>query len=98
MDTATTKAELPEHNVTGVDFRDGAHFRYTGPPIIDIHAHVLRTRPTDPKNGPPPGSGPGATVEQAEAMFEVAQEFGVERIYSMCFPDDIILLRERFGA
>jgi hypothetical protein len=31
-------------------------------------------------------------------MLDVAREFGVERIYSMCPPDDIEPLRERFGS
>ena len=30
-------------------------------------------------------------------MFEVAEEFGISRIISMCGPDDILVLRERFG-
>src|SRR5947209_16540061 len=98
MDHANAAAELPEHNRTGVDFSDRAHFRYTGPPLIDIHAHVLQTRPTDPPNGPPPGTGPDASLEAAETMLDVASEFGVSRVYSMCFPDDIPPLRERFGA
>src|SRR6516165_4615816 len=84
-------AVAPEHNVTGIDYSDRRHFRYAGPPPIDFHAHVLQTRPTDPKNGPPAGTGPGASVEQAEIMLDVAQEFGISRIYSMCYPDDITL-------
>src|SRR5438034_1340308 len=81
--------KLPEHNQTGVDFDDRRHFRYTGPSTIDVHAHVLQTRPADPANGPRSGSGPGASLEQAEIMLDVAREFGVSRVYSMCFPDDI---------
>jgi predicted TIM-barrel fold metal-dependent hydrolase len=96
--SAPGTTEIIEHNVTGIDYGDRAHFRYTGPPIIDIHAHVLQTRATDPANGPPAGFGPGASVEQAELMFDVAQEFNVGRIYSMCYPDDITPLRERFGS
>jgi hypothetical protein len=92
----TETATLPEHNVTGADFSDHRHFRYAGP-LIDLHAHVLLTRPTDPKNGPPSGTGPGASIEQAETMLAVAEEFGIVRTYSMCFPDDIPVLRERFG-
>ena len=53
--TDTTTAKPPEHNVTGHDYARRGHFRYAGPPIIDYHAHVLRTRPTDPVNGPPTG-------------------------------------------
>src|SRR5262245_49778132 len=87
----------PEHNVTGHDYTDRRHFRYAGP-LIDIHSHVYQTRPTDPKNGSPAGTGPGASLAQAEAMLEVAAEFGIERTYSMCPVDDIVPLRERFGA
>src|SRR5262245_24400195 len=97
MDSTTTPTAPPEHNVTGIDYADRQHLRYTGP-LIDIHAHVMQTRPTDPKNGPPIGSGPGASIDQAALMFEVAEEFGIERIYSMCPADDIVPLRERFGS
>jgi hypothetical protein len=97
MNTATVTPALPEHNQTGVDFGDRRQFRYAGPPLIDIHAHVLQTRPADPPNGPPAGSGPGASLEQAEMMLEVAKDFGVSRVYSMCYPDDIPPLRERLG-
>lgn len=86
----------PEHNVTGHDYADRRHFRYSGP-IIDIHAHVMLTRPNDPPAGPPVGSGPGASSDQAATMLDVASEFGVARTYSMCLPDDIPVLRERFG-
>jgi predicted TIM-barrel fold metal-dependent hydrolase len=86
----------PEHNVTGIDYADRLHFRYHGP-LIDIHAHVLVTRPDDPQNGPPTGAGPGASIEQAETMLEVGREFGVVQTCSMCFPDDIPVLRQRFG-
>jgi predicted TIM-barrel fold metal-dependent hydrolase len=98
MSTSATAAEVPEHNVTGIDYNDRAHFRYTGPPLIDIHAHVLQTRPGDPKNGPPTGSGPEASIAQAETMLDVAQEFRIVRTYSMCYPDDIVPLRDRFGT
>jgi predicted TIM-barrel fold metal-dependent hydrolase len=96
MSVPPTTQAPPEHNVTGVDFADRSHFRYTGP-LIDIHAHVMVTRPGDPKTGPPTGKGPGASVEQAETMLAVAEEFGIVRTYSMCLPDDIPVLRERFG-
>jgi hypothetical protein len=92
----TTTATAPEHNVTGIDYGERGHFRYPGP-VIDIHAHVVLTRPGDPPNSPPSGTGPGASVVQAETMLEVGQEFGVVRTYSMCYPDDIPVLRERFG-
>jgi predicted TIM-barrel fold metal-dependent hydrolase len=97
MDTVPTGTELPEYNVTGIDYSQRAHLVYKGPPIIDVHAHVLQTRPTDPKEGPPPATGPGATTDQAYQMLDVAGEFGVGRVYSMCFPDDIKPLRERLG-
>jgi hypothetical protein len=97
MDNAKAVAELPEHNMSGIDYSDRNHFPYAGPPIIDIHAHVLQTRPTDPPDGPPAGSGPGASLEAAQTMLDVAREFGVGRIYSMCLPEDIPPLRERFG-
>jgi hypothetical protein len=87
----------PEYNVTGINYAERQHLRYAGPPITDMHAHVLRTRPSDPPSGPPSGSGPDASLAQAELMFEVAHEFNVNRIVTMCFPDDIPPLRERFG-
>jgi hypothetical protein len=95
--SSTAVATPPEHNVTGQDYADRQHFRYAGPPLIDIHSHVLQTRPTDPPNGPPVGYGPGASIAQAETMLEVAREFGIVRTYTMCPPDDIPPLRERFG-
>jgi predicted TIM-barrel fold metal-dependent hydrolase len=96
MSAIPTPPAAAEHNVTGVDFSDRNHFRYSGP-LIDIHAHVMVTRPSDPKNGPPTGTGPGASIDQAETMLAVAEEFGIVRTYSMCLPDDIPPLRERFG-
>ena len=95
-DTLAAPAAHPEHNVTGIDFMDRRHFRYGGP-LIDFHAHVFQTRPNDPPSGLP-ATGPGASLAQAEVMLAVAQEFGIVRTYSMCPPDDIIPLRERFGA
>jgi len=97
MDSSAAVAQLPEHNVTGIDYDERAHLIYSGPPIIDVHTHVLQTRPTDPKEGPPPATGPGATTDQAAAMLEVAAELGIRRVYSMCFPDDIKPLRVRLG-
>jgi hypothetical protein len=97
MTSTTTATEPLEHNITGIDYSDRGHFRYAGP-VIDVHAHVLLTRPGDPKNGPPSGTGPGASTGQAETMLEVAEEFGIVRTYSMCFPDDIPVLRERCGT
>jgi predicted TIM-barrel fold metal-dependent hydrolase len=86
----------PEHNVTGIDYSDRGHFRYHGR-LIDIHAHVLQTRPDDPPNGPPKGTGPGASVEQAAIMLGVAEEFGIVQTVTMCFADDVGPLRQRFG-
>jgi predicted TIM-barrel fold metal-dependent hydrolase len=97
MSAATEAVVAPEHNVTGQDYGDRTHLRYTGPPIFDIHAHVMQTRPTDPKDGPPATSGPGATASQAETMLEVARSFGITKTWTMCPPDDIPILRERFG-
>jgi hypothetical protein len=57
----------------------------------------MMTRASDPPSGPPVGSGPGASIQQAETMLEVAAEFGITRTYTMCLPDDIPPLRERFG-
>jgi predicted TIM-barrel fold metal-dependent hydrolase len=98
MSDSATVTEAPEFNITGIDYSDRRHFRYNGLPLIDFHAHVLQTRATDPKNGPPAGTGPGASIAQAEVMLEVAHEFGISRTYSMCYPDDIVPLRERFGS
>src|SRR5438132_117175 len=92
-----TPAAPPEHNVTGIDYGDRAHFTYSGP-LIDIHAHVFQTRPGDPPSGPPLGTGPDASIAQAETMLDVAREFGIVRTYSMCPPDDIPVLRDRFGS
>jgi predicted TIM-barrel fold metal-dependent hydrolase len=94
--TVTTTVERPEYNLTGQDYRERAHLVYAGG-IIDIHAHVMRTQPTGPKDGPPPGPGPLSTCDQAALMLEVAKEFGIERIFTMCPVDDIPALRERFG-
>ncbi len=96
MTTTQDPAAAPEYNVTGVNYSDRRHFRYTGP-IIDIHSHVMVTRPSDPQNGPPTGEGPGASIHQAEVMLAEAEDFGIVRTYTMCLPDDIPPLRERFG-
>ena len=37
-------------------------------------------------------------TDQAAVMLDVARSFGVKRIYSMCPPEDIPPLRERFGS
>jgi hypothetical protein len=92
----TAAVAAPEHNITGIDYSQRGHLTYTGS-LIDLHAHVMVTRPDDPISGPPKGSGPGGTIAQAETMLEVAAEFGIVRTISMCFPDDIPILRDRFG-
>lgn len=87
----------PEYNVTGHDYSQRSHLVYNGP-ILDFHAHVMVTRPSDPLNGPPTGEGPGASSDQAALMLEVGREFGVTSTVSMCLPDDIPILRERLGT
>jgi hypothetical protein len=84
----------PEHNVTAIDYSDRRHFRYIGPPLIDVHAHVMLTRAdaTNPAAPPPDGD-----LDQAETMLAVAETFGVGRIYTMCPLEHIRPLRQRFG-
>jgi hypothetical protein len=86
----------PEYNVTGVDYSAREHLTYRGP-ILDFHAHVMATRPGDPESGPPLGTGPNASTDEAALMLEVGREFGVGPTVSMAPPDDIPLLRERLG-
>src|SRR5690242_8775110 len=74
-DAMAAATAAPEYNMTGQDYADRRHFRYTGP-ILDFHAHVMVTRPGDPKNAPPLGHGPGASTLQAETMLEVGRTFG----------------------
>ena len=87
MSNAIEQASPPDYNVTSLDFADREHFRYCGLPLIDIHAHVWFTR-----------EGSDAGLAQAEQFFDVAQEFHVERVWTMCPPEDIPPLRARFGA
>jgi hypothetical protein len=82
----------PEHNVTGIDFADRRHLRYAGP-LIDVHAHVTRTRP----HWAPEGEGAATDLEQAHLMLDAAESFGVGLIYSMCLAEDIAPLRAEFG-
>jgi Amidohydrolase len=96
-ETTTTPEAPPEYNVTGADYSDRGHLHYSGP-IIDVHAHLFQTRPSDPKDGPPSFTGPDPSITQAETMMEVGREFGIVRTYSMNPPDDIPILRERFGS
>jgi len=86
MSNAVEQASPPEYNVTSLDFAGRDHFRYGGPPLIDVHAPVRVTR-----------EGPDAGLAQAEQFLAVAQEFDVERVWTMCAPEDIPPLRERFG-
>lgn len=90
MSTDVQTPSSPEHNITGIAYADRSHFRYTGPPLIDVHAHVTRT-------SSPKGEGDVASLEQAEQMLDVARTFGVGRIYTMCAAEDIPPLRDRFG-
>ncbi len=109
MTVDAAPAGPPEYNVTGLDYADRQHFRYSGPPLIDMHAHVTLT-PTSgvagaessmPRLGNQPPAPdqpePPLNLDQAEIMLDVAQEFGVGRIMSICAPDDIPPLRVRFG-
>ncbi len=95
MQSSTNTAAPPEYNVTGLDFNQRAHLRYRGP-LIDVHAHVMRTRPGKPADGST-NTDAEPSLTQAEIMLAVAREFGVRRVYSMCQPEDIPPLRERFG-
>jgi hypothetical protein len=84
--------------MTGIDYAERSHLHYAGPPLVDIHSHVMLTQPSDPPNAPPGPLGPEASIEQAEMMLEVAGEFGVGPIVTMCPVDHIPRLRERFGS
>jgi predicted TIM-barrel fold metal-dependent hydrolase len=82
----------PEHNVTGIDYADRWHFRYGGAPLVDIHSHIMQTHLPEGKTDP--GYDP---LAQARTMLEVAAEFGIEKLYSMCPDEDIEPLRREFG-
>lgn len=86
----------PEYNVTSQDYARREHLPFAGP-ILDFHAHVMRTRPGDPVSGPPLGHGPEASPAQAQQMLEVARDFGIRHTVSMCPPDDIPVLRAELG-
>jgi predicted TIM-barrel fold metal-dependent hydrolase len=88
-------APPPEHNLTGLDFADRRHLRYSGP-LSDVHAHVVQTRPPEPKDGAAPPD-PGDPLAPAALMLDVAASLGVKRVWSMCPPEDIPPLRQRFG-
>jgi hypothetical protein len=93
----TSNPRPPEYNITGISYADRRHFRYQGPPLIDIHAHVTMTHPDEPTGGMPGGAGRDGSLAQAETMLEVAADFGIGLTYTMCPPQDIPPLRERFG-
>jgi hypothetical protein len=80
----------PEYNVTNQDYAEREHFCKDVPPIVDFHAHVTLTRP-------PKEDAASPSLDQAELMLSVAAEFGVEHILTMCAPEDIAPLRDRFG-
>jgi predicted TIM-barrel fold metal-dependent hydrolase len=90
-------AKPPEHNVNGHDYSRRDHFTYTGPPIIDFHAHVTMTSPEDKAAGPAGGWGEKGTSDSAALMLEVGREFGIDLTVSMCPPQDIAPLRARLG-
>src|SRR5579885_2502180 len=90
--SASETIHTPEYNVTRQDYHDRRHFRYTGPPLIDIHAHVMR-----PRNFDKPDVIVEDNVNQARMMLDVAAEFGISRTYTMCPVEDIPLLRDAFG-
>ncbi len=87
----------PDYNITGQDFNRREHLRYSGPPIIDIHAHVTMTNPIEKAVGTSSGAGIARVSNAAETMLATVAEFGIGRTYSMCPPQDIVPLRERFG-
>jgi hypothetical protein len=93
---ATPTATPPEYNVTGLDYRDRSHLRFPGP-ILDVHAHVMQTKPPEDKDAPSSGPAGEPSLEQAALMLQVADEFGIVQTMSMCPPEDILPLRERFG-
>ena len=89
-------ASPPEYNITGISYADRSHFRYGGP-LIDVHSHITMTDPAESTSGFPGGAGRSGSIAQAELLLETAREFGIERTYTMCPPQDIPPLRERFG-
>jgi hypothetical protein len=78
-------------------YADRRHFRHDGH-LIDIHAHVTMTHPNDPTDGFPGGAGRTGSLEQAEIMLAAARDFGILETCTMCPPQDIPPLRERFGS
>ena len=90
-------AAPPEYNVTGHDYSRREHFTYSGPPIVDFHAHVTMTSPDDKAAGPAGGWGEKGSTDAAAMMLEVAAEFGIDLTVTMCPPQDIAPLRARLG-
>jgi hypothetical protein len=88
---------LPEYNMTGQDYSDRSHFASIDFPIIDIHSHVTMTTASDQAQGPASGPGASGSSDQAALMLEVGKEFGIRQTMTMCPPQDIPPLRERFG-
>src|SRR5205807_8003692 len=86
---ATMSLPPIEHNVTGIDFADRRHLVYAGPPLIDVHAHITRTRA--------PADGSPWEIDAARTLMSVAEEFAVRRVYTMCPPEDLPELRQQFG-
>jgi len=87
----------PEHNVTNHDYSRREHFMYSGPSIIDFHAHVTMTSPDDKAAGPAGGLGKKGSSDPAAMMLEIASEFGISQTVSMCPAQDIAPLRARLG-
>jgi predicted TIM-barrel fold metal-dependent hydrolase len=87
----------PEHNVTGHDYSQRDHLTYSGPPIIDIHAHVTMTTAEDRAAGPAGGWGDKGSSASATLMLDIGAEFGIDLTVSMCPDQDIAPLRSRLG-
>ncbi|MBL8794619.1 MAG: amidohydrolase family protein [Planctomycetia bacterium] len=87
----------PEYNITGLDYAQRSHFRYAGP-LIDVHSHITTTELNESTSGFPGGAGRAGSLAQAETQLAVARTFGIARTYTMCPPQDIPPLRERFGS
>lgn len=87
----------PEHNVTNHDYTRLEHLTYSGPSIVDFHAHVTMTSPDDKAAGPAGGWGENGSSDSAALMLDVATEFGIGVTVSMCPAQDIAPLRARLG-
>jgi len=86
-----------EHNINGHDYDRREHFAYAGPPIIDLHSHVTMTSTEEKPDGAAGGAGVKGSSVAAAIMLDTALEFGISRTVTMCPPQDIAPLRERFG-